>query len=73
MHEWVKLFSLMNKNVPAQEARMIFLQCDVNNIGYLTMKELIPIVSQFIHDINYISLRQIYLVFMDYPIVSSYC
>ena len=38
IHEWVKLFSSINQNIPAQEARMIFMKVDKNGDGYLSMK-----------------------------------
>ncbi len=34
----------MNDSVTEQEARMIFLQIDKDNDGYLSMRELIPVV-----------------------------
>jgi Ca2+-binding EF-hand superfamily protein len=44
VNEWVKLFTSMNKSITPHQARMIFLQVDVSGDGYLSIKELIPIV-----------------------------
>jgi Ca2+-binding EF-hand superfamily protein len=42
--EWVKLFALLNENVPAQQARMIFMKVDDNQDGSISIRELVPIV-----------------------------
>lgn len=44
INEWVHLFQSLNASVPVQEARIIFLKIDKDNDGYLTLKELIPVV-----------------------------
>jgi Ca2+-binding EF-hand superfamily protein len=40
----VKLFGLLNENVPAQQARMIFMKVDDNQDGSISIRELVPIV-----------------------------
>lgn len=44
INEWVKLFSSLNQNISAQEARMIFMKVDTNGDGFLSMAELAPVV-----------------------------
>ena len=44
MAEWVTLFAKLNKNVSAHEARLIFMQIDKNNVGSVSLAELIPVV-----------------------------
>ena len=44
INEWVNLFIKMDAGQSAHNARMIFLQLDKSGDGYLSMKELIPIV-----------------------------
>lgn len=44
VNEWIKLFSSLNESVTDQEARMIFLKIDKDNDGFLSMRELIPVV-----------------------------
>ena len=44
VNEWVKLFTTMDATQSAHNARMIFLQIDKSGDGFLSMKELIPIV-----------------------------
>jgi Ca2+-binding EF-hand superfamily protein len=44
MAEWVHLFEKLNKNVSAQDARLIFMQIDKNGSGSVSLSELIPIV-----------------------------
>lgn len=44
VHEWIKLFTSLNESIPVQEARMIFMKLDDDHDGFLTMKELIPII-----------------------------
>ena len=41
--EWVKFFTTLNRSMPVQQARMMFMECDTNNDGLLGLKELIPI------------------------------
>jgi Ca2+-binding EF-hand superfamily protein len=44
VNEWIKLFTSLNESVPVQEARMIFMKIDKDCDGYLTMRELVPVV-----------------------------
>lgn len=44
VNEWIRLFTSLNESVPVQEARMIFLKIDKDGDGYLSMRELIPVV-----------------------------
>ena len=44
MTEWVTLFSKINKNVSAQEARLIFMQIDKNGCGAVSLAELVPVI-----------------------------
>jgi len=44
VHEWIKLFTSLNESIPVQEARMIFMKLDEDHDGFLTMKELIPVI-----------------------------
>jgi Ca2+-binding EF-hand superfamily protein len=44
MAEWVHLFEKLNKNVSAQDARLIFMQIDKNGSGSVSLSELIPVV-----------------------------
>jgi len=44
VNEWVNLFIKMDSGQSAHNARMIFLQLDRSGDGYLSMKELVPIV-----------------------------
>jgi Ca2+-binding EF-hand superfamily protein len=44
MGEWVHLFEKLNKNVSAQDARLIFMQIDKNGSGSVSLSELIPVV-----------------------------
>ena len=44
MSEWVGLFNKLNKNVSAQEARLIFMQIDKNGSGAVSLAELVPVV-----------------------------
>lgn len=44
IHEWVRLFATINHNIPAQEARMIFMKVDRDADGFISMKDLIPVV-----------------------------
>lgn len=44
VHEWVKLFTSMDKSQSAHEARMIFMQLNKAGDGVLTSKDLIPII-----------------------------
>jgi Ca2+-binding EF-hand superfamily protein len=44
VNEWIKLFSSLNESVTEQEARMIFMKIDKDSNGFLTMRELIPVV-----------------------------
>jgi len=44
VNEWIRLFSSLNESVPVLEARMIFMKIDKDSDGYLTMRELIPVV-----------------------------
>jgi Ca2+-binding EF-hand superfamily protein len=42
--EWVRLFNSMNHHMSEHDARMIFMKLDKNGDGYLTMRELIPVI-----------------------------
>jgi Ca2+-binding EF-hand superfamily protein len=42
--EWVRLFNSMNHHISEHDARMIFMKLDKNGDGYLTMRELIPVI-----------------------------
>ena len=42
--EWVKLFTTMDQTVTPHDARLIFMRIDKSGDGYLSMKELIPII-----------------------------
>lgn len=44
VNEWIHLFTSLNETVSVQEARMIFMKIDKDADGYLTMRELIPVV-----------------------------
>ena len=44
MTEWVTLFAKINKNVSAQEARLIFMQIDKNGCGAVSLAELVPVI-----------------------------
>jgi Ca2+-binding EF-hand superfamily protein len=44
VHEWIRLFTSLNESVPVQEARMIFMKIDKDNDGFLSMRELIPVI-----------------------------
>jgi Ca2+-binding EF-hand superfamily protein len=44
VHEWVKLFTSMDKSQSAHQARMIFMQLNKSGDGVLTSKDLIPII-----------------------------
>lgn len=44
VNEWIRLFTSLNESVPVQEARMIFMKIDKDGDGYLSMRELIPVV-----------------------------
>ena len=44
MSEWVNLFGKLDKNVSAQEARLIFMQIDRNGSGAVSLAELVPVV-----------------------------
>ena len=42
--EWVRLFASINVHMAENDARMIFMKLDKNGDGYLTMRELIPVI-----------------------------
>ena len=42
--EWVNLFTSLNKNIPPQEARMIFMKVDKDQNGSVSLRELIPVI-----------------------------
>jgi Ca2+-binding EF-hand superfamily protein len=44
VNEWIRLFTSLNESVPVLEARMIFMKIDKDSDGFLTMRELIPVV-----------------------------
>lgn len=44
VNEWIRLFTSLNEAVPVQEARMIFMKIDKDADGFLSMRELIPVV-----------------------------
>jgi hypothetical protein len=44
VNEWIRLFTSLNESIPVQEARMIFMKIDKDNDGFLTIRELIPVV-----------------------------
>lgn len=44
VNEWIKLFSSLNETVSVLEARMIFMKIDKDSDGFLTMRELVPVV-----------------------------
>ena len=44
MTEWVTIFNKINKNVSAQEARLIFMQIDKNCSGAVSLAELVPVI-----------------------------
>lgn len=44
VNEWIKLFTSLDESIPTQEARMIFMKIDKDSDGFLTMRELIPVV-----------------------------
>jgi Ca2+-binding EF-hand superfamily protein len=44
LKEWVNLFTSLNKNIPPQEARMIFMKVDKDNNGSVSLRELIPVI-----------------------------
>lgn len=44
INEWVKLFALFSKSIPAHECKLLFLQIDTKNEGVLTFRDIVPIV-----------------------------
>jgi Ca2+-binding EF-hand superfamily protein len=44
IREWVNLFTSLNKNIPPQEARMIFMKLDRDQNGVVSLRELIPVI-----------------------------
>lgn len=42
--EWVKFFSSINRNLSAQDSRMVFMKVDKNGDGQVSLNELVPIV-----------------------------
>jgi WD40 repeat protein/Ca2+-binding EF-hand superfamily protein len=46
IHEWIRLFTAMDKSntMSVHQARMLFLQIDKKGEGYLSIRELVPIV-----------------------------
>jgi hypothetical protein len=44
MVEWVVLFAKLNKNVSANDARLIFMQIDKNSVGSVSLSDLVPVV-----------------------------
>jgi WD40 repeat protein len=44
VNEWIRLFTSLNESIPAQEARMIFMKIDKDGDGFLSIRELIPVV-----------------------------
>jgi hypothetical protein len=44
MVEWVALFAKLNKNVSANDARLIFMQIDKNSVGSVSLSDLVPVV-----------------------------
>jgi WD40 repeat protein/Ca2+-binding EF-hand superfamily protein len=44
VNEWIRLFTSLNESIPVQEARMIFMKIDKDGDGFLSIRELIPVV-----------------------------
>ena len=44
VNEWIKLFASLSETVSELESRMIFMKIDKDSDGFLTMRELIPVV-----------------------------
>lgn len=44
VNEWIQLFGSLGQSIPEQEARMIFMKIDKDSDGFLSMRELVPVV-----------------------------
>lgn len=44
VNEWIRLFTSLNESIPEHEARMIFMRIDKDSDGFLTIRELVPVI-----------------------------
>ena len=44
VNEWIQLFTSLDSSISPHQARMIFMQINKSGDGYLTSKDLVPII-----------------------------
>jgi hypothetical protein len=70
VNEWIKLFASLSDTVSELESRMIFMKIDKDSDGFLTMRELIPVVFS---KANKEQQRYVCIYDDDYNIVAVEC
>jgi hypothetical protein len=70
VNEWIRLFTSLNESVPVLEARMIFMKIDKDSDGFLTMRELIPVVFNKATQVSATAVRCCYCAFSGWLLVN---